>query len=190
MNIIGNMRFQSTEQQIEKAVLNLLKIKQYDSFTVKDICNHAGINRSSFYAHYQDINDLMIKIESNLTKKLQEVLKPIDSIATTNLNENPFISFFNFIKEHKIFYKAFLKSGNPSFTAPEMLKKNKSVLKQVSINKGMNYSENEIEYHLHFFGGGLKAICGYWLQNNCRETPEQMAKIIHDEYYNNAKFSH
>lgn len=183
MNITGNVRYQFTEDLIEKAVLNLLKRRNYDDFTIKEICLEAGINRSSFYAHYSDINDLMIQIEGRLTKKMQAIWKPAG-----DYNDELFIEFFQFIKEYKLFYKAFLKSHNPSFVAPEMLKKQKELFKRISSNKNFNYSDAEIDYHLHFFGGGLKAVCGYWIQNDCKESPEQMAKIIHDEYFNNAKY--
>ena len=187
MNISGNMRFQSTEGKIEKAVMTLLKKRKYDSFSVKDICAEAGVNRSTFYAHYLDINDLMIKIEDNISQEMQGVLSPLYSLTSGNLSENPFIAFFRFILENKAFYKAFIKSNTPSFLAPKMMKKSAFLLQQVAAKEKFNYSETEINYHLHFFGGGLKAVCVQWLLNDCSESPEEMAKIIHDEYTNNAR---
>jgi len=183
MNISGNVRYQFTEEIIEKAVLNLLKKRKYDDFTVKDICAEAGINRSSFYAHYQDINDLMIKIEAGLSKKLQAIWHNSDAYG-----EEFFASFFAFVGENKIFYKAFLKGNSPSFTAPDMLKKQKAAFRQLSLDKGFNYSDAEIDYHLHYFGAGLKAVCQQWLLSGCAESPEDMAKIIYNEYANNARF--
>ena len=182
MNIVGNTRWSSTEEVIEKAVFNLIKHRNYDGFTIKDICAEAGINRSTFYAHYTDINDLMIKIEGGLAKKMRDIWK------TDIYGQALFIQFFTFIKEYKEFYKAFLRSHSPSFVAPDMLKRQKEQFRQISANKGFRYSDAEIDYHLNYFGGGLKAICGRWIENNCRETPEQMAKIIHDEYANNSKY--
>lgn len=186
MNIVGNVRFQMTEEIIEKAVLNILKRKDYDGFTVKDICAEAGINRTTFYAHYQDINDFMIKFEGKLSKKMHTVWKPTGTIYV--FDESVFAGFFAFIIEYKIFYKAFAKNNAPSFMAGEMLKKHKELFKQNLLRRNINYTDAEIDYHLHWFGGGLKAICGRWIQNDCKESPEQMAKIIYDEYTNNAKF--
>jgi hypothetical protein len=124
----------------------------------------------------------MIQIENKLAKKLQEIW---DSAA---YDRTFFVAFFDFIKGYKEFYKAFLKSNSPSFVLSHMLKKQKEQLRQVAGRKNFNYTEAEIEYHLYFFGGGLKAICGQWITNDCKETPEQMAKIIYDEYSNNAKY--
>lgn len=194
MVIIGNVRleqsskrYQVTEETIEKAVLSLLKRRDYDSFSVKDICTEAGINRTTFYAHYQDINDFMIKFEGKLAQKIQAIWKPVGTLEV--FNESVFIAFFEFVKEYKIFYKAFAKNHVPSFVANDMLKKHKELFKQNLLRRNINYTDAEIDYHLHYFGGGLKAICGRWLQNDCKETPEQMAKIIYDEYTNNARFS-
>ena len=179
------MRYQFTEEIIEKAVLNLLKRKNYDNFSVKDICTEAGINRSSFYAHYQDINDFMIKFEGKLSKKMQTIWKPKDTIQV--FDESTFVDLFIFIKEYKLFYKAFLRNHNPSFVADSLLKKHKELFGKALLGRGINYTDAEIDYHLVYFGGGLKAICGRWLQNDCKESPEQMAKIIRDEYVNNAR---
>jgi len=188
MNISGNSRFQSTAEKIEKAVFALLKRKRYDAFSVKDICIEAAINRSSFYAHYTDINDLMIKIESTLSQKMKSVLSPMKDIATNTLDTNPFVALFTFIYEYRDFYKAFIKSNTPSFFAPKVMEQQRLLLQQLSTKNNLNYSDSEINYHLHFFGGGLKAICEQWLLNNCRETPEEMARIIHNEYANNARY--
>jgi len=181
MNIKGNTRSQFTQEIIECAVVNLLKRKGYNSFTVKDICDEAGISRSTFYEHYLDINDFMIKFETKLAKQIDGIFN-----STSNFEEE-FYRFFTFIKENKVIYKAFLLSHNTSFVAPQMLKKRQEQFRQFSKAKGFSYTEREISYHLYYFGGGLKAVCGHWLQNDCEETVEQIVKILHDEYVNNAK---
>jgi hypothetical protein len=47
------------------------------------------------------------------------------------------------------------------------------------------YYDNEfIDYHIEFFRAGLNAIIKKWLNNGCKETPEEMVKIITSEYKN------
>lgn len=183
-----NSRYKSTEDAIDNAVFSLLKRKKYDDFTVSDICKEAKINRSSFYAHYQDINDLMIKIESLLSQRLKEALKPISNAGSGDVPSNPFVAFFEYVLEHKVFYRAFLRNNSRSFSVNDILQLHKEQLGRLATKKGFNYTEAEIEYHLYYFGGGLKAVCARWIQNDCIETPEQMAKVLEDEYKNNALF--
>ena len=75
MNTKNNLRSQNTKKKIYDALMYLLKHKDFDHIYVKDICNVACINRSSFYEHYQDINDLMIQTEQFLSKNMAEIFK-------------------------------------------------------------------------------------------------------------------
>lgn len=186
MKKTGNAKFQFTEDLIQKSLHNLLKRKRYDGFSIKELCDEAGINRSTFYAHYQDINDLMIKTEKKLAERIQTIWKP--KYETDEYSKEMFVELFTFIKEYKEFYKAFLVSHTLSFVADKMIEQQTEHFKKVAISKGIQYTDAEIDYHIHFFGGGLKAVCGRWLHNDCRETPEQLAKVIYDEYRNSSKY--
>lgn len=181
MNISFNQRYYSTEEKIQKALFSLLEFKKYDDIAIKEICYEAGINRSSFYAHYQDINDLMIKTENSLSKHMAEIFKP-----TKIWNEQVFVEMFNFLLENKNFYKAYLDTSNqPIMEKNDFL----SYLKIVDkFNKNLNFDNAERNYHMAFFAGGLKALCKSWIKTGCKETPEQMAKIITNEYKVNSKF--
>lgn len=178
MNTTGNARFLATEEVIENAALNLLKRKRYDDFSIKDLCIEAGINRSSFYAHYQDINDLMIKIEAKFTQKIQVIWQ----LSTVGSFIECFTAFFEFVKENVDFYKSFIKSAQPSFSMPSMLNMSRKILVDISNQKSLNYADDEIDYHLQFFAGGLKSITLFWIQNDCNKTPKEMAEILHKEY--------
>ena len=154
-------RYNYTEDLIETAIFNLLKKNGYDEFSVKDICKEAGINRISFYNHYQDINDVMIKMEEKLAQKMKNLLIPIYELVSKKYDETPFIALSTFIRENKAFYKTFLEKNIPSFLAPEMLKNTHSFFKHTSLYKKYKYSDEEINYHLLFFGGGLRTISKY-----------------------------
>ncbi|MBB5183167.1 TetR/AcrR family transcriptional regulator [Catenisphaera adipataccumulans] len=51
-----------TEQAIMEAFVELLEEKPFNKITVKDIVGRCGINRNTFYYHYQDIYDLLEKV--------------------------------------------------------------------------------------------------------------------------------
>lgn len=184
MNIANNSRYSSTDEKIREALFKILRFKSFDNISVKDVCLESGINRSSFYAHYTDINDLLIRTEQALSKDLSDILKSSDE----NVNLDAFEKMFEFIKENKIFYKAYLKYGVESFVEREMYAKFKIPLLNVAKSQKFIYNEWELDYQMRFFGGGLKAMCARWLEKDCRETPEQMAKLIRSQYANNSKF--
>src|SRR5699024_477502 len=59
---------------LKDSLLQLLKEKQFSNITVKEICEVADINRSTFYAHYADQYDLLEKIEIEIIEDLQTYL--------------------------------------------------------------------------------------------------------------------
>lgn len=180
MNIDNNKRYLSTEDKMEKALFRLLKKRKYNDIFVKDICIEAGINRSSFYSHYADINDFMINIEQKLSQHLVKIF-----INENVINDKIFVSYFEFIKKYKDFYTAFMQIDN-SGIGYEITQIAKFPLKISSQN--YSHTDKELSYHMTFFGAGLMGLTKHWLLSGCNETPEQMAKIILDEYKHNAKY--
>ena len=48
-----------TALRMDEALISLLKEKDLEYITVKEICQKAGVNRSTFYLHYETIADLV-----------------------------------------------------------------------------------------------------------------------------------
>ncbi len=175
MNTNYNQRYISTEEKIQKALFSLLAFRDYNDIAIKEICYEAGIHRSSFYAHYQDINHLMMSVEQKLSHSIVKIFDP-----STAWTQQTFIKLFEFIKQHKDFYKAYLKTNEQTF-----MEKNDflTFINKVPLNnQSLIYSSDEIIYHMAFFAGGLKAMSKSWLMTNCKESPEQMARILTNEY--------
>ena len=56
---------------------------------------------------------------------------------------------------------------------------------QYNIEMAEKYYDNKyIDYHIEFFRAGLNAIIKKWLNNNCKESPEEMTTILESEYKN------
>ena len=70
-------------------------------------------------------------------------------------------------------YRAYFKLG-AGFTATEM---------QYDSEQAEKYFNNEyIDYHIEFFYNGLNAVIKKWLENDCKESPEEIEAIIKTEY--------
>lgn len=102
MNTHKNKHYQDTDKKIQEAMIKLLNKQNFKRIHVKDIVKESGIDRSTFYKHYQDINQLMIFIEDKLTDKI----KSIFNYSLYYSKEN-FVNFFEFVKENKYFYISF-----------------------------------------------------------------------------------
>ena len=52
-------KYKYTASLMDEALLQLLEKKGYEYITVKELCQKAGVNRSTFYLHYESMNDLL-----------------------------------------------------------------------------------------------------------------------------------
>ena len=64
-------RGKQAKARIRQAFTKLLREKPIQRIAVKELCQEAGVNRSTFYAHYQDIYDLLTKIEEDMLEDFQ-----------------------------------------------------------------------------------------------------------------------
>lgn len=70
-------RVQRTRQLLNRALMALIVEKGYESITVQDIIYRAKVGRSTFYAHYQDKDDLLLSgMEEVVHSLVQDVENP------------------------------------------------------------------------------------------------------------------
>lgn len=176
METLKNARARATKEKIRNALMYLLKHKKFSEIFVKDVCTVACIHRSSFYEHYQDINDLMIQTEEELSKGIAAIFD-----NARPFERQCFVQFFEFIGRHSDFYHAYLNYGESQNMGRTDFTKYMEIAKNAKLS-------DDIEFHMAFFAGGLQAVCNAWILSDMKKTPEQMADVIFDEYKENAKY--
>ena len=80
-NIIPDERYSVADEAILGAFFKLLKEKKPDRITVSDITKTAGIARSTFYNHYQDIPSLISAVED---KTIHDVFSMMENFQPKN----------------------------------------------------------------------------------------------------------
>lgn len=171
MNIPNNKKRKKSQEQIEKIFLQLIQKKNIDEISVSTICDKANLNRSTFYSNYIDIYDLAEKIKQQMEIEFAQ----FQLSNNAKQNENGYLSMFRYIKDNQIFFKTYFKLEEIS----------KSLPTQYRVELAEKYYDNKfIDYHIEFFRAGLNAIIKKWLNNGCKETPEEINEIITSEYKN------
>lgn len=62
-------KYFNTALLMDEALIRFLEVKDYEYITVKEICEKAGVNRSTFYLHYETVNDLLSECLENIKKR-------------------------------------------------------------------------------------------------------------------------
>ena len=177
MNKKNNTRYKNTEKTIENNFLALLEVKDIRHITIKELCKISKINRSTFYAHYQDIYDLLDQIEEKLSKKLIRKFEENYHVNSDRKPKNYIKIFLEFVGENKIFYKNFVNSQQ-NFPIKKGFDE---LLNKFAIpyfhGLGIN-SEDEIIYRFVFMQAGFTMVLKRWLNDNCKDSPEKITDII------------
>lgn len=59
-------RVRKTKSQLRLALMDLLVEKSAKNISVRELAERADINRGTFYIHYQDVNDLLQRLEDEM----------------------------------------------------------------------------------------------------------------------------
>ena len=171
MNTPNNKRKKESKEKIEKCFIELIQTKNVDEVSITDICKNTGLNRSTFYANYIDIYDLVDKLRERMINDWLEIYK---DEKDNNYHSYDFLKLFRHIKDNQIFYKTYFKLNFDLDTSMGFID-NEEVIRFLDSTKNL-------DYHVEFFKAGLNAIIKKWLNNNCKETPEEILEIITNEY--------
>lgn len=68
-------KYFNTAIKMDQAFLELLEKKDFAYITVKEICAKAGVNRSTFYLHYETLEDLLSESVEYMNEQLQRCTK-------------------------------------------------------------------------------------------------------------------
>ena len=178
MNIKGNKRYTSTHDDIVDSVIRLLDTKTLRQITVAEVCRINNINRSTFYEHFLDIPDVMEKTEREYAAALAESMAALISKS----RREAFVAMFEYIKEHRAFYRKFTENGGtiqiPDELLPEPLRQRK---REIEVEK-WNDDSIAVKYHQDFFRGGINRMLRLWIERDCAESSEVIFELIKDEY--------
>lgn len=169
MNIKNNKRRRDSQEKIERAFIELLQTHDLKEIIVSDIIKMTELNRSTFYANYLDIYDLADKTREKLENDFSNLFSDYDYF-----NERTgALKMFKHIKENQIFYNTYFKLCYDDKHLISIYDKKRAEKEQI---------EGNIKYHIEFFRNGLNAIIKLWLADGCKESPEEMAEVLKQEY--------
>lgn len=177
MNVINNRRAMETRQRIQETLLKMLEEQELDQISVSQLCKRADINRSTFYAHYNDVTDLIQEIEMEIGAELLGEL-PQEQLVTESVMRLDYLTMLlGRIRNHQLFYRAYMSS---SYGQRQMNWGFAQLLDGVMrpYMQRLGIGDTELEYYFAFFKEGLEAVIRRWVFRNCAETPEYLTHIL------------
>lgn len=176
-------KYFNTALLMDEALLILLETKEFEFITVKEICLKAGVNRSTFYLHYQNVNELLVEAIGVINKRFYESFNNKKyNVYQASKDESFFITneylipYLNFVKDNKRVFKLIHVKPELFGNKKETEKMYKTVFSPI-LDK-YKVKEEDKEYIFTFFTQGVLAIVLRWLGNDCKDDVQRIADII------------
>ena len=178
-------KYFNTALKMDKAFLRLLQKKEFAYITVKEICKEAGVNRSTFYLHYENIGDLLAESteymyrqflsympEENCMKNMKEC--PLEELYL--ITPKYLRPYFTYIKEQKWLFKTVVENS--------VVLRLEDAYEQLffhvftPILERFRVPEEDRKYMMAYYIHGIIAVTEEWLRQDCEDSVERIMDII------------
>ncbi len=163
-----------TKRAMSAALKNLLKEKKLNKITVQDIADECGINRQTFYYHFQDIYDL---VEWTCIEDTEKVIKENRTYDTW---QEGFLSVFDLAKKDKTFIDNIYRSVSLEMLEQYLYRLVYPLLKNVVDEKanGQTVREENKKYIADFYKYAFVGVLLEWIRNDMAESPGQIVDRV------------
>ena len=167
-----NQRVRLTKQLLKNSLMGLMHKKPIGKITIKEICESAEINRSTFYLYFTDQYTLLSEIENELIDHAQEHLKKIDSNSSSVQYLEALLSY---IEENADIFRTLLcRQENLSFQSAFI----EVSFLNLKLNLSLNCSECVAGYVYNYLIMGCLSMIKQWIEAYFDMSCKDMADLI------------
>lgn len=174
-----------TKKAIAEGMKEITKKKSFDKITVSDITQICGLNRQTFYYHFQDKYELVNWIFYN------EMLYIVTDELTYDNSIDKVLQLLTKMKSEDYFYmntlKASVKSGFEEFLIKVVTELFCDIISRIA--KDTTMDEKEIKFIAEFYAFGMTGTIISWAVQGMKETPEYITAQIKNLAYGTEKFA-
>ena len=179
-------KYYNTACLMDEALILLLEKKEYSFITIKEICEKAGVNRSTFYLHYETIDDLLSEcieyVGNKVNKKFGDKVINKQVVKNSKLEDlllitpEYLLSYLEFLKENKAIYKIAYSQPNVLHEQSVVNHLYKNIFEPI-LDRFL-VPKNEQKYMMSFYLSGMGALMRDWIKNDCKEEIQIIANIL------------
>lgn len=160
-----------TKKLLKDGLLRLLENKNIDKINVTELCRESGINRATFYTHYDTPHDILIEVEHDVIRTLHELYlqkKPQNIQAAIE-------AMVQYYYDHADLLRILISNFSDRHLA-SMLQD--SYLNSVNTSIFKNLGEDDIKLVSAYIAGGGYLLMSTWLKEDIQKTPKEIAQLI------------
>ncbi len=167
-----NQRVRLTKRLLKDALISLMQDTPFDRITVKKLCEEAGINRTTFYLHYNDTEQLLLETEDDIIKAASDmIIGPDRSQTSLECISN----FLNYVQRNSLHFRTLLTFKDSEAFVQKF---SSDVVAAIKPTMDSSISDDKKEYLLYFALVGCLAVIREWILSDFRTPATEMAALL------------
>lgn len=175
-------RVQKTLGLLQNALAGLIAEKEYDDITIQEILDRANVGRSTFYAHFENKDQLLRSLLTLLNERFDAGIKQLaegDKTLADNSAHMPF-RVLQFVKQNHRLFKAMLGQhgrgarDNPFYDHLFALTREHFRL-MIEHEKA---DARRLDMATHYYASAFIGVLAWWLENDMAYSAEEFGQMI------------
>ena len=162
----------STKEALGNALKKMIGVKTIDKITVKDLVEECGVNRQTFYYHFDDVYDLLEWVfEEDCNRVLPK------EIRYETWKENV-IKYFHYLADNRAFVLNVFNSQNRKYLLRYFRQRLHYCIHgfAVIVAEGKNIEWSDLEFVCDFYANGTVGLISQWLDAGMPDADENMSE--------------
>ena len=166
-----NQRISLTKKLLKNSLTEMLQTRSIYQVSIRELCERAGINRSTFYKHYGSQFDLLAEMEQDLVVNIEQTLASLDAY-----DKNALEQIIVYLEQNIDFVRLLINSNvDPEF--PEKLF-SLDPIRRIMGSLKTDMADDEYDYFCCFLLYGSYEVIHRWINKENREKPARIAALI------------
>lgn len=177
MNTKDNQRSRLTRMLLKNSYMHLMRTKTANRITIKDICEGAEVNRSTFYIYYKEPNDLLMELEDECIARVVESLNSIGASEEASSDAQAYLLAFlrDFRRNDELLRTLLVDNNDPHFRRKLM---NVALsLTETAFDIDLKPDYKHLAYR-YIVSGSIELLVD-WIRNDYTVPEQVMCKMLY-----------
>ena len=168
-----NQRVMITKKLLLDALLALLETKHLRDISVTELCSRAGINRTTFYKHYNTPNDVLEELERKYTLQIMAIENGNQTLSAQERIEACCV----FLHENRQMIRLLIRNGMDDEMATKAIIR---LFQQTAASAAADgFDETDQKLMITYIVNGCYSLLRSWLMEQLPKTPKEIAALIY-----------
>lgn len=175
----ANLKVINTKRKLSKSLISLLTSKSITEIDVSELCEKAGINRTTFYKHYASLYHLLDELIVQFFKRIETLFLSLSSGENTT---SKVAYLLKYLKQNREFVTIIMNNNSFSSISERLIQLNFICN---LINSNIQYRKNDYvseDYYVDFIISGWIAAIRRWVNENCDLDVNTLARLLTSIY--------